>query len=538
MDWVALLKNQQEDFVNRCELTHFLTQRGKGVFGEFFRIDKKITLPLIKSSERLATNLAENSKIKPEELVINIFKNKLIKYCLNLYLGDLLVEVNPEQNFYHNHLILALKNNHTFRIITKLTFDDYTQVKWSFSQEEIKKNQVLLCLFCQEDLNLSKSQYNIILAGFLPTSLVTLSKTQSHINLSLSQLLYAGGLRFYCTSNLEHKYDYLNQANIHNSHGDYLSAIYCYNQVLQNNSLEHKVYLLRAIAHWKIGNQVASLKDLNQAIIIYPKYDLAYHWRGYIQYKMQNYSEAISDYTEEIKINPLSIYAYFRRALCYEKKDNLLKAFEDYSQVIILNNNLYQAYYNRGNVRYELGDKEGALEDYQKVLQLNPSLAKAYYNIAIIYNDLGEINQAILNYKSAINLAPNYAKAYYNLALIYVDLEKYRQGIIYYDKACELDNKFIQAQYNKHFLLEHLQEEKPKKYTPSYQQIKKKKPLPKPEEFPPGKTSDLLDGKKIDDNVHEKDKLEVMSKDDIIIEESKESKSDKILIDPWSTKPR
>ena len=150
MDWVALLKNQQEDFINRCELTHFLTQRVKGVFGESFVIDKKIALPLIKSSEILATNLPENVEVNPEELVINIFKNKLIKYCINLNLGDLLLEVNPEHNLSHNHLILALKDNHTFRIITKLMIGDFTQVKWSFSEAEINKNQVLLCLFCQE----------------------------------------------------------------------------------------------------------------------------------------------------------------------------------------------------------------------------------------------------------------------------------------------------------------------------------------------------------------------------------------------------
>jgi len=511
----------------------------KGVFGESFVIDKKIALPLIKSSEILATNLPENSEINPEELAINILKNKLIKYCLNLNLGDLLLEVNPEHNLSHNHLILALKDNHTFRIITKLMIGDFTQVKWSFSEAEINKNQVLLCLFCQEDFNLSKSKYNIILAGFLPTSLVALSKNQSHLSLSLSQLLYSGGLRFYCTSHLDHKYDYLNQANIHNSHGDYLSAIYCYNQVLENNSLDHKVYLLRAIAQWKIGNQVASLTDLNQAIIIYSRYDLAYHWRGYIKYKMQDYSGAIYDYTEEIKINPLSIYAYYRRALCYEKNDNLLKAFEDYSQGIILNNNLYQGYYNRGNVRYELGDKEGALDDYKKALLLNPSLAKAYYNLAIIYNDLGETNQAIFNYKAAINLVPNYAKAYYNLALLYVDLGKYRQAIIHYDKACELDNEFIQAKYNKQFLLEYLQEEKQRKYNPNYQNIKRKKPVTKPETFTPEKTADLLAEKKVDQNVdHEKDRVEVIIKDDIMIEESKESKPDKIIIDPWSTKPR
>lgn len=535
MDWVTLLKNQQEDFINRCELTHFLTQRVKGVFGESFVIDKKIALPLIKYSEILATNLPENSEINSEELVINIFKNKLIKHCLNLNLGDLLVEVNPEDNIIHHHLILALKDNHSFRIITKLIVGDYTQVKWSFSQAEIKKNKVLLCLFCQEDFALTKSNYNIILAGFLPTSLVTLSKTQSDVSLSLTKLLYGGGLRYYCTSHLDHKYDYLNQAKIHNSHGDYLSAIYCYNQVLQNNSLDHKVYLLRAIAHWKIGNQNASLVDLNQAIIIYPKYDLAYHWRGYIKYKMQDYSGAISDYSEEIKINPLSIYAYYRRALCYERNDNLLKAFQDYSQVIIFNNHLYQGYYNRGNVRYELGDKEGALEDYKKALQLNPSLAKAYYNLGIIYNDLGEIDQAIFNYKAAIKLVPNYAKAYYNLALIYVDIGKYRQAIIHYDKACELDNEFIQAKYNKQFLIEYLEEEKEIKYNPNYQHINEKKTVAKPEQFTPEKIADLFFKQQIKTN---QEKFEIIETDDIIIKESQESNSEKILIDPWNTKPR
>lgn len=539
MDWVALLKSQQEDFIHRLKSEHFLSHRFKGVFGESFVVNKNKAIPLIQSSEKLAEKLQETLDNHDNQLTENIFKNKLIKYCVNLSFGDLLVEVNPEQHFLDDFLILALKDNHNFRIIVKLVIADsaniadFADIKWFFTPEEVKSNQIVLCVFSGEDLTLNKSQYKIIFAGFLPTYTLNISKKQNRFTFSFSHLLYMGGLKFYLTSYLDQKYDYLKQASLHNNHGDYLSAIYCYDQVLKNNSIDYKVYLLRAIAKWKIGSQQGALADLNQAIIIYPKYDLAYHWRGYIKYKIQSYQEAIFDYTEEIKINPLSIYAYYRRALCYEKTNSLLKAFEDYSQVLILNNNLYQGFYNRGNIRYELGDKEGALEDYRKALQLNPSLAKAYYNLAIIYNDLGEINQAIYNYKLAINLVPNYVKAYYNLAIIYVDLGKYRQAIIHYDKACELDNEFIQAKYNKQFLLEYLRQEKQNKYNLEYNQNSEgKSKFKKPEQFTPEITSDLLPEK----GHSEDEKNRIVNND--VVKVLKENNFDKMSMDPWNTKPR
>lgn len=76
-----------------------MSHRFKGVFGESFVVNKNKAIPLIQSSEKLAEKLQETLDNHDNQLTENIFKNKLIKYCVNLSFGDLLVEVNPEQHF-------------------------------------------------------------------------------------------------------------------------------------------------------------------------------------------------------------------------------------------------------------------------------------------------------------------------------------------------------------------------------------------------------------------------------------------------------
>lgn len=122
-----------------------MSHRFKGVFGESFVVNKNKAIPLIQSSEKLAEKLQETLDNHDNQLTENIFKNKLIKYCVNLSFGDLLVEVNPEQHFLDDFLILALKDNHNFRIIVKLVIADsaniadFADVKWFFYPRRSKK---------------------------------------------------------------------------------------------------------------------------------------------------------------------------------------------------------------------------------------------------------------------------------------------------------------------------------------------------------------------------------------------------------------
>ncbi|MBW4673172.1 MAG: hypothetical protein KME52_03720 [Desmonostoc geniculatum HA4340-LM1] len=75
------------------------------------------------------------------------------------------------------------------------TIDDAT---WKITEEEIEKNQILVCIYIQEKIEINQNSYSLIYAGFLPTSLM---KNQKEVYLRINDLLYIGGLQNYLYSN-------------------------------------------------------------------------------------------------------------------------------------------------------------------------------------------------------------------------------------------------------------------------------------------------------------------------------------------------
>lgn len=533
MECFTILKLQQNDFYQRIKSEHLLYCDLNYLFSELMIITEE----KLKEIKTHCSNIAVKyqSTYPKIDLFNNCFKNRLISYCLEQIYGDLILPFNEIDIGEEDFKIFFLKDNFNIHILCKLNYTSLSSIEWHISQEEIKNNQIIICLQSLQDFSNLHREYKLILAGFVPSKLISLTKNYGH--LTYDNLFYCGGLRGYLNSFLYTESYYLSLAKQSNHQGDYLSAIANYTKALELNFNDGKTHLLRAISRWKIGDKEGALADCNETIRIDFDNDLAYHWRGYINFKLGNFQNAIEDYTQEIRLNPLSTYAYYRRGFTYEKLNNLVKAFEDYSQTINLNKNLYQGFYNRGNIRYELGDKQGSIEDFTQALKLNPCLAQGYYNRAIIYSDLGEVELAIKDYELAIKLMPNYGKAYYNLALLLADLGKYEEALNYYEHIMKIEPDFYQADYNKESLVKYLNRNIKLNLENNNKVKLRRKKVIQYDKIKIEKSSDLIPENIPENELIKLDRAEIKKVENPQknITKSKESIERKI-IDPWNTK--
>lgn len=531
MECLTILTRQQDDFYQRIKSGHLLYCDINYLFSELVIISEE-RLKLIKTH---GSNIAVKyqSTYSNIDLFNNSFKNGLISYCIEQIYGDLLLPFNEIDIGEEDCKVFFLKDNFKIHILCKLNYTSLNSIEWHISKEEIKNNQIIICLQSLQDFSNLHQEYKLILAGFIPSKLISLTKTKNNGHLIYENLFYCGGLRGYLNSFIYTESYYLSLAKQSNHQGDYLSAIANYTRALELNFNDAKTHLLRAISRWKIGDKEGALADCNEAIRIDFDNGLAYHWRGYIHFKLGNFQGAIEDYTQEIRLNRLSTYAYYRRAFTYEKLNNLVNAFDDYSQTINLNKNLYQGFYNRGNIRYKLGDKEGSIEDFTQALKLNPCLAQGYYNLAIVYSDLGEVEEAIKNYELAIKLMPNYAKPYYNLALLLADLGKYEQALNYYEHIMEIEPDFYQAEYNKESLIKYINRHIQLNIDDNNKVKIRYKKVAKYDKINIEKSCDLIP----DNELIKHDRVRLFGNRNFEQNQVKSKESiDKIIIDPWNTK--
>lgn len=222
MDWTTPLKSQQVDFIARLDgdpakLLHCPTP---GMHSEVVAIAhdqlKKIrawcrkslvesTLPSVAPSmpirlmleeklplelaiEAIATVLGDRAtKVYPQE-------RQSISRCLNFCIKD--ITGQPQENF---------------GIKVKVAQGMTQNPQWQITLEEIQQNVAIVCVILPKQIQESETEYQLILAGFLPTTMLNTADLTGNltgnlacnlacnltVNLNLSDLLYIGGLVSY-----------------------------------------------------------------------------------------------------------------------------------------------------------------------------------------------------------------------------------------------------------------------------------------------------------------------------------------------------
>jgi tetratricopeptide (TPR) repeat protein len=470
MDWITVLRWLQSDFINRLSSGSLLHCELEGQHSELTKIDGTRLNSLRNFCWRMAEKYKRVSPVR--DVFTSFLKGKLGEELVKERLAGFITEVDYEQHLGGDgNVDFTLTANPLIGVEVKSRCGSFDTVKWSVTSEEVAKNAVIVCVLIQEKINEAQSEYNLVLAGFLPTAMIKL-KT-GRISFGIEQLMYGGGLVCYLeqllsssgtntasyhsnrdklpvyqyTSNgeqgkYEHESDsqqnpeslvllYIQNGDDCFQRGNYEAAIIAYNGALKIDSNNPEIHYKIAAAKYQFGDYEGAIICCQQAVNISPNYLKAYHKSGLARYQIGDCEGAILDFTQAIRINPHDAFAYLNRAYARSHLGDNQGAIEDYTQALKLNpdaNNLQpdipitipevipntpEEYKNRGNSRYDAGDYQGAVADYTQAIQLNDNDADAYFNRANAKYDLGDKKGAVSDYTIAINLNPKDAEAYF-----------------------------------------------------------------------------------------------------------------------------
>lgn len=495
MDWITLLRSLQSDFIHRLTSGFLLHCPREAEYSEFTVITGERLKTLREFCWRMAEKYKRTSPVR--DVFIQNLKGKLGEEVVKERLGDLITEVDYETRFGGDgNTDFTLKTHPKIGIEVKSRHGNIHQVRWSVSSQEVAKNAVIVCILIQEEVNEAQGEYNLFLAGFLPTQMIKLKTGK--ISFGINQLLYGGGLWWYL-EHLQNSNNHHSPASLHTENtrktlinyqgenlpekrqnseyiklgdqcfqqGEYATAITHYQQALTIKK-DADIYYKCGLTYYQLQDYPAAISNFSQTIQLISPDSKAYHQRGLAHYQLSNFSEAIADYTQAISINPDIAIFYKNRAEARSQIGDHQGAIEDYTQAIKINPDYadttknqgiaryyipYQqrfssaikinpqdavAYQNRGHARAELEDYQGAIADYTEAIKINPHYLDAYYHRGHARYDLGDYEGAIEDYTQTIQINSNYAPAYYHRGDVYSQLGDKQLAIDDFRKAADI----------------------------------------------------------------------------------------------------
>ena len=143
-------------------------------------------------------------------------------------------------------------------------------------------------------------------------------------------------------------------------------------------------YVVRGWAWTEIGEYEQALADLDEALRLNPKSDMAYNNRGWAWIKQQEYDRAIVDLDQALRLNPQLSLAYVNRSNAWFRKGERDKAVVDCDQALRLTPKNADLYVYRSHLRCTGGEYAKAIADCNEALALNPQCTEAYNHLAAI----------------------------------------------------------------------------------------------------------------------------------------------------------
>ena len=122
------------------------------------------------------------------------------------------------------------------------------------------------------------------------------------------------------------------------------------------------------------GDYEAAIADLNRALALNPKIELAYKGRGFAKDALSDAKGAIDDYSQALTLNPRDAYVYKYRGDARLRLGEYQGAIADYNLSLSLRPRDAEAIYARGEARYFTGDLEGACSDSKKASAIATSM--------------------------------------------------------------------------------------------------------------------------------------------------------------------
>jgi tetratricopeptide (TPR) repeat protein len=202
-----------------------------------------------------------------------------------------------------------------------------------------------------------------------------------------------------------------NLAQLYRENNQYEKAVSLINQSLQKDSLNGRLWDIKAALMFELDDTLSAIKCFERSIDIYPKTDVVISL-GVL------YAE-----TE----NPLALS--IAEGLIMARKDDIKK----------------EGYFIKGLYHSFVGKKKEAITFFDQCLSLNYSFMEAYREKAIALYDLGRYNDAIAVLDKAVTLNNHFDEGYYYMGRNWEKLNKYKEAMDMYQQALQYDTGYLEA---------------------------------------------------------------------------------------------
>lgn len=160
MECLTILTPQQNDFYERIKSRHLLYCDLNYLFSELVIIPEE----RLKEIKNHCGNIVVKyqSTYPKIDLFNNCLKNRLISYCIEQIYGDLILPFNEIDIGEEDFKVFFLKDNFKIHILCKLNYTSLNSIEWYISKEEIKNNQIIICLQSLQDFSNIHREYKLI----------------------------------------------------------------------------------------------------------------------------------------------------------------------------------------------------------------------------------------------------------------------------------------------------------------------------------------------------------------------------------------
>ncbi|MDH3717653.1 MAG: tetratricopeptide repeat protein [Planctomycetota bacterium] len=230
-------------------------------------------------------------------------------------------------------------------------------------------------------------------------------------------------------------------------------SVEIYNELIEQNSKEGRLYTLRASAWWARGDEQSALDDFDQAIKLGYRQADAYTSRGMFHAALGNYRKAVADYSQAIKLDAKDAAPWINRAAVWMTIQKYELAIKDYNEAVRRNPKDANTYQQRAVARKLNRQLDLAVKDFSRAIKLSPRHVPAVMGRGYAWYQLAEYEKAVVDFTRAIKLDPKSAQAYNNRGFNYQLLGNFQAALADYDKAIELAPTLTLALQNKAWLL-------------------------------------------------------------------------------------
>lgn len=192
-----------------------------------------------------------------------------------------------------------------------------------------------------------------------------------------------------------------------------------WNDVIRKRTDLWVAYLNRGLAYAEAGRHEAAIADLDAALQLNPRSDLALNNRAGCHAYLGNWQAALRDFDGAIQVKPKPDYL-INRGIARRKMGDPAGAIEDFTAVIAADPQNVRALSERADAYREAGDWTAAIADYESVLRLYPSHAHAALWLGAVRLQTGDSERAVTLLRRAIDLGyGDLGSAYLFLGIAY-----------------------------------------------------------------------------------------------------------------------